>query len=311
MATCVYNFFAHTPAGVPLTEAARGLAGSSTPAAASAASSRAWRAELELWFALSAGKTRLARRRHHGPLMVQSPFHPERDGTCHVYLLHPPGGIAGGDALAIDIHVGPSARVLLTTPGAAKFYRSEEIKSSQVTQFDIAAGGVCEYFPQETIVFDGAQAVTETRVALTGNATYSGWDFFCLGRPAAQERFDTGRLQQRTEITRDGRPIWFERSSLAGGSGLLKAAHALAGHAVWGTFVHACAVHEQAAERVRNAIGHGHEQRFSVSQLEDVVVCRYLGPQAAEGKALFARAWDALRSASQGKAAVTPRIWAT
>lgn len=311
MATFAYNIPPHTPAGVALSEAACARAGSSSPAAASSASGRAWRAELELWFALSAGKTRLARRRHLGPLMVQSPFHPERDGTCHVYLLHPPGGIAGGDALAIDIHVGPSARVLLTTPGAAKFYRSEESESRQVTRVDIAPGGVCEYFPQETILFDGAQAAAETRVALTGNATYSGWDFFCLGRPAAQEGFDTGWLRQRTEITRNGRPIWFERSSLAGGSGLLKAAHALAGHAVWGTFVHAGAVHEQAAEWVRNAIGRDHEQRFSVSQLEDVVVCRYLGPQAAEGKALFARAWNALRSASQGKAAVTPRIWAT
>lgn len=270
-----------------------------------------WKAELELWFAPAAGKTRLARRRHIGPLMVQSPFHPERDGTCHVYLLHPPGGVAGGDQLALDFHLGAGARVLMTTPGATKFYRSTERQSRQVTRLDLGSGATCEYFPQETILFDGAQAVVETEVKLAGDASYAGWDFFCLGRPAAQERFDSGHLQQRIRITREGRPIWFERSSLAGGSSLLTARHALAGHPVWGTFVYAGETPEDAAERVISAVGETPGGRFSVTRLADAVVCRYLGPQASEGKALFARAWGALRLAGQGKPAVTPRIWTT
>mgnify|MGYP003709246943 CR=1 FL=1 len=70
-----------------------------------AAQPSSWPAELELWFALSAGKTRLVRRRHLGPLVVQRPFHPEKDGTCHVYLLHPPGGVAGGDRLDLRFHL--------------------------------------------------------------------------------------------------------------------------------------------------------------------------------------------------------------
>ncbi len=270
-----------------------------------------WQAELELWFEKSAGKTRLVRRRHLGPLMVQSPFHPERDGTCHVYLLHPPGGVAGGDQLAISAHLGAGARALLTTPGATKFYRSRERISLQMTTLEVGPDAICEYFPQETILFDGAQAIIETQVNLAGNASYAGWDFFCLGRPAANERFDSGQLRQRIAITRDSRPIWLERSSLAGGSSLLDAAHAFAGHSVWGTFVYAGAGHEGVADTVRSAVGPEAGHRFSVSCLEDIVVCRYLGPQAAEGKALFTKAWGALRLLNQGKAAVTPRIWAT
>ena len=268
-----------------------------------------WLAELELWFAVSAGKSRLIRRRHLGPLAVQHPFHPERDGTCHVYLLHPPGGVAGGDRLDLRFHLAADARVVLTTPGATKFYRSERSRGTQSCSIEVAAGAVCEYLPQETIVFDGADACLETRVSLAPDATYVGWDFVCLGRPAAGERFATGRISQRIELWRDGKPIWFERLALGGGSPLMESAFALSGQVTWGTMIHAGAIAEDAAEQVRAAIG---ESRvFSVSQLEQAVVCRYLGPRVSEGKALFVQAWNVLRRLGQGKAANPPRIWTT
>jgi urease accessory protein len=268
-----------------------------------------WPAELELWFALSAGKTRLVRRRHLGPLVVQRPFHPEKDGTCHVYLLHPPGGVAGGDSLGLRFHVEAGARALLTTPAATKFYRSEHGAGTQSTEGDVGAGAVCEYLPQETIVYDGGDARMETRISLAPDATYVGWDFLCVGRPAASERFEAGRLSQCIEIRRDGRPIWFERLELHGNSALMGAAYSLAGQPSWGAMIYAGPIAEDAAEQVRAAIGES--AVFSVSQLEEVVVCRYLGPRVAEGKALFVKAWNALRTLGQGKPAETPRIWAT
>lgn len=270
-----------------------------------------WSAELELWFAPNAGKTRLMRRRHLGPLVVQKPFHPEKDGTCHVYLLHPPGGVAGGDQLDLRFHLGADARVVLTTPGATKFYRSEHARSTQATTVDIGANAVCEYLPQETIVFDGADASIDTRVTLEAGATYVGWDIICLGRPAANERFATGTLRQRIEIVRDGKPIWFERLRIPRGSAIQDAPYVLAGQPTWGTMIYAGPTAEDAAERVRDAVGSRGDRVFSVSQLEQGVVCRYLGPRVSEAKSLFVRAWDALRTSCQGKPASTPRIWAT
>lgn len=270
-----------------------------------------WNAELELWFAPVAGKTQLVRRRHLGPLVVQKPFHPERDGTCHVYLLHPPGGVAGGDRLDIRFHIASGARALMTTPGATKFYRAAHGSSAQTTTIDVAAGAVCEHLPQEAILFDGADAAIDTRVSLSGDATYLGWDFVCLGRPAADERFRNGQLQQRIEIARDGRSIWFERMQLPGGSPMMAARYGLGGHPTWGTMVYAGPLAEDAGARVRAAIGTDGDGTFSVSQLEHVVVCRYLGPRVSAGRALFARAWGALRVSCQGKSASPPRIWAT
>lgn len=275
-----------------------------------------WKAELELAFEFGDGRTRLIRRHHHGPLVVQRPFYPEKDGTCHVYLLHPPAGIVGGDRLHQRFNVGDGARCLLTTPGATKFYRSPLQKGSQYNTIAVGAGATCEYLPQENIIFDGANAEIETRVTLADDGVFVGWDFFCLGRPAANERFTSGSLSQRIQIIRDGERIWFERIKLGGDSPLLNARYACAGRPVFGTMVYAGCLQDGLAERIRTSLDLNIKDTktspvFSVSQLQHVVVCRYLGKQAEEGKSLFIQAWDVLRSICQSKPACLPRIWAT
>ncbi|MGH6762553.1 MAG: urease accessory protein UreD [Phyllobacterium sp.] len=296
-----------------LSEPADILPGNTKPLPASfdAGSSAHWKAELELWFDKMPQCTRLARRRHLGPLLVQRPFYPESDGTCHVYLLHPPGGIAAGDELNFTLHVGENARCVLTTPGATKFYRMSSGKAVQRCTVEVGRSAVCEYLPQETIIFNGANTSIDTRVSLQGDATYVGWDFICLGRPAAGERFDTGAMTQRVEIVRDGTKIWFERYRLVGGSPLQDAVYAFSGQPVFGTMIYAGPLRDGLAEAVQQAVGDSGGKKFSVSQLEHIVVCRYLGPQAEEGKILFTRAWNALRMALQSKPASAPRIWAT
>jgi len=270
-----------------------------------------WKAELELRFEAIENRTRLIHRRHYGPLMVQRPFYPEPDGTCHIYLLHPPGGIAGGDDLQQKFHLGHNARCVFTTPGATKFYRSATGKGSMRTLIALEAGAVCEYFPQEAIAFDGAQAEIETCIELAADAHFLGWDFVCLGRPAAHERFNNGTITQRIAISNPDGPLWFERFHLPGNSPLQNAPYALAGRTVFGTMLYAGPMREGLAELVRNAMDQSSHAVFSVSQLEKVLVCRYLGDHAEEGKKLFSRAWDVLRSALQSKRASAPRIWAT
>jgi urease accessory protein len=270
-----------------------------------------WRAELELWLEHQDGKTRLMRRRHVGPLAVQRPFHPESDGTAHVYLLHPPGGVAGGDSLEITCHVESGARAVLTTPGATKFYRSDH-QSKQRTVINVGAGAVCEYLPQESIIYNGADTRVETRVMLAdADATYVGWDFFSFGRPASGERFADGSMQQRVEVSIGGRPVWFERLSLQGDSCLGRALFAFGSRPIIGTMVYVGPIAENAAERTQAEFEEADGRVFSVSQLKQGVVCRYLGESMSEGKSLFARAWNVLRDAGQRKPAAMPRIWAT
>ncbi|MGH8010814.1 MAG: urease accessory protein UreD, partial [Candidatus Binatia bacterium] len=246
-----------------------------------------------------------------GPLAVQQPFYPEKDGRAHVYLLHPPGGVAGEDVLDISCFLGRGARAVLTTPGATKFYRSERGRSSQTTRIEVGEGGICEYLPQETIVFDGAKASISTQVSLSRDAIYLGWDIISLGRPACQESFDKGEVRQRVEILRDGKPIWFEQFRLYGADPAMNAAFAFCAKPIVATMVYAGPADESALHAIREAVGDAARNLFSASRLERVIVCRYLGGRMSEAKTLFRKAWEVLRETGLGKPAAAPRIWAT
>ena len=102
-----------------------------------------WEARLALRFEQRAGRTVLAHRSHEGPLAVQKPFYPEGD-VCHVYLLHPPGGVVGGDRLAIEIEVASNAHAVITTPAAGKLYRSAGPASMQEQRLSVAPGAALE-----------------------------------------------------------------------------------------------------------------------------------------------------------------------
>lgn len=270
-----------------------------------------WVARLELGFRARGTQTILAHRHHLGPLQVQRPFYPDGERACHVYILHPPGGVVGGDSLSISAEVESDAHALLTTPAAGKLYRSDSDIARLSQALKVADGACLEWLPQETIAFDGARATSETRVTLTGTAGFIGWEILCLGRPAAGEVYAHGEFIQRFEIWRDGAPLWWERNALAGAAPVLNAPWGLAGRSVLATLV-AVGRAPSVLPALRELLNAEHDDGdFAVSQLRDVLVCRYLGNSAEQARAGFTAAWRLLRPALWGIEAVPPRIWAT
>jgi urease accessory protein len=269
-----------------------------------------WRAALELGFRRDGVRTVLARRSALGPLQVQRPFYPE-GGVCHVYLLHPPGGIVGGDSLEITAEIEAGAQVLLTTPAAGKFYRSAGRRAEQAQRFAVADGAALEWFPQETIVFDGALARSTTRVELAPGARFIGWEIVCLGRPASGERFGNGQFLQGMEVYRQGRPLLLERNRFDGGGAVLDAPWGLGGYPVTATLV--CAGGDDGdLAAVRNALGEDTADELTGATLiDDVLLVRFLGLQAERARERFIRAWEVLRPRKLGRAAQRPRIWNT
>lgn len=153
-----------------------------------------WHAELELGYARFGDTTRPVRRRHLGPLRVQKHLYAEGPEICQHIIVHPPGGIAGGDRLDISASVERDAWAQLTSPGAAKWYRANG-PAYQSLRLRVGAGATLEWLPQETIVFSAAQAELETLVELEGDARLFYWDMVALGRPASGERFDLWHFQ--------------------------------------------------------------------------------------------------------------------
>lgn len=269
-----------------------------------------WHAALSLAYARRGERSVLVRRSHVGPLVVQRPLYPEGDTVCHTVLVHPPAGIAGGDRLQVTVQVDDGAHALLTTPGAGKWYRSAGAAGALVQRIAVAAGGVCEWLPQESIVYDGALGELATEVRLQGDACFVGSEMLCFGRTAAGERFGRGEMAMRIRIERDGRPQWLERGVLRGGDALLGAAVGLQGQPVSGSFIVAsprCDADLLAAWRdIVPAAGEG-----GVTLLPGLLVARWLGPACEPGREWFARLWASVRPAVAGRAARTPRIWNT
>jgi urease accessory protein len=274
-----------------------------------------WRARLALDFALDgSGRTRMRATERLGPLSVQKALYPEGD-ICHALLLHPPGGMVGGDDLRLAIHVQSGAHALLTTPGAGKWYRSLGATSRFDLNFRVAPGAVFEYLPQEAIVFDGAQGASVLNVDLAGDARYIGWDIVTLGRRASGDAFTRGRLDQTIRITRDGVPRVNEVAAYIGGDRALVSPLGLAGRQVVGTLFASGAGVTQALAAVRAALAATLDGAAGLltgaSAWDDVLVVRVLGDCTQRVRATLTAAWAALRLAWLGMAAVPPRIWNT
>ncbi len=267
-----------------------------------------WHAELKLGFEPRGARSVLAGKRQRGPLTVQRTFHPE-GGPCHVYILHPPGGVVGGDSLAIDIEVTQNAHALLTTPGAAKFYRSAGPLAGQIQKLKIEPGGILEWFPLESILFPGARLQARTEIELSGDARFFGWEMTSLGRPVIQERFRFGYLDAALSVRRDGRPLLLDRMRI-GGSADLDGPCGLRGHPVYATLI-ATGANASDLESARAAAQAPPDMLLGITLIDDLLIARCLADLTEPVQQVFCRIWTELRPRLIGRPACPPRIWAT
>ncbi|MGE8408777.1 MAG: urease accessory protein UreD [Pseudomonas sp.] len=262
-----------------------------------------WSAELKLRFVDRGGKTCIGARRHFGPLLVQRPFYPE-GAPCHVYVLHPPGGVVGGDRLVLDVHLEAGSHALLTMPGATKFYRSAGPVSVLKQHFHLAEGSTLEWLPPGNICFSGARVSLENRFSLAPGARLLAWETLCLGRPVMGESFSHGVLDSRLVIDMPDDPGLHERLRIEGGH-LSK----LAGYPLQATFCAAPATLEL-LEQAR-ALLESLTVPAGATLLGQLLVVRLLDHDNQRLQSTLARLWQSLRPAITGLAPCPPRIWAT
>lgn len=268
----------------------------------------AWEAVLELKYQYLHNKTVVAERKHRGPLHVQKPFYPE-DEVCHSYVLHPPGGVAGGDQLTINVCVETQAHSLITTPASNKFYKSASVPAVVRQNLDVKAGGILEWLPQDSIMFSGSRVNMQTRVNLEPEAKFIGWEITCFGRTAGNEPFLAGISQQGFELSRGGELLHVERTRIEGGSEILSARWGMAGYTVNGLMV-VCNADKNTLDTARTC-----EQPpdclTAVTLKGEVLLVRCLARQGVEARAYFTQVWSLLRPQLCKREASVPRIWYT
>jgi urease accessory protein len=269
-----------------------------------------WQADLDLAFARRGDQTVLRRNQHRGPLQVQKALYPEGKETCHIAILHPPGGVAAGDELRVRASLDARTMALCTTPGATKWYRSEGRWADQQLHFSLGEDAVLEWLPRENILFEGSNISMQLDVDLSLRAKYFGWDIFCFGRRASGESWSRGKLNMQTSIRRAGSLLWSEVAHVDAQSGFANSPVGLSGFTVCGTFlVVGCDIDAAvltACRAVKPAVA---EARIGITRVPGVLIARYLGDATEDAFQWFTNLWAVLRRALLGKVACPPRVW--
>lgn len=272
-----------------------------------------WRAQLTLQYRRE-GEHTLAHDRHEGPLRVLQRLYPEGPSICHHVVLHPPGGVVGGDELHLHAQLAAGSHALITTPGATRFYRSDGAPALQDVRLQLEAGARLEWLPMETLAYSGCQASSALRMALQPGAEMIGWELLALGLPAAGQPFVRGSFAQHIEWP----GVWLERGRIAASdSVLLQAPLGMNGCTVLGTawFAAGQGLEPQRRESLlaaaREALD-GESLAAGVSAAQpSVLVLRVLAQGVEPAMRLLQRVRTAWRQAAWGLPCEAPRIWRT
>ena len=281
----------------------------------SSAAHAGWQARLHLGFARRGERTVLAQRRHEGPLTVQKPLYPEGGGICHAVIVHPPGGLAAGDQLRIELDVQPGAHALLTTPGATKWYKGgPERPASQAIDIAVRQDARLDWLPLDNIFFNDSHARQQFTLRLADGATALGWDAALLGRRASGEAWSNAALRAVTRIIGpDGRPLWEERQFLHGASPMLDAPQGLAGRPAYGTLWAAGpACTPELAQSLAESLPFADALRAGATALPGgLLLVRAVAREPEPMQRLFRQLWLRLRPLVHGVPGRALRLWAT
>jgi len=273
-----------------------------------------WPAELYLRFARKKMRTVLVEKRHFGPLLVQKAIYPEGEQICHAVIVHPPGGIAGGDELTVEIDLEADSRAVITTPAAAKWYKAPRNRCRQETTVRLAKGSTLDWLPQESIFYNATQVDSKFTLQLELGATAIGWDIGLLGRKESGEQWLDGSLCCVTSIQRkEGPPLWVERILLDASASLLEACQGLDGFSAFGTlWAVGSGCMAAVADELHSCLPLEAALRAGVTFLPGgLLLVRALAQDIERLRQMMMDCWLRLRPLVQGLPPHPLRLWAT
>ena len=273
----------------------------------------AWRADLKLDYTLESQRT-VVRYLHQGPLRILQSLYPEGDQICHNVLVHPPGGLVGGDTLDIQVTVAEGAHGLVSTPGATRFYKSGGHPALQQVVAHLAENAKLEWLPLEAIAYNDCEATNRAIFNLVPSAELITWDVTALGLPSSDMAFTQGHFQQHIEIP----GVWLERGNIRGeDTRWLNSPLGLAGGKCLASLVFASgsAIDSdrttQALQAAREVI-ESHPLRLQAGITcahPQVIVLRVMSPLVEPTMDLLKKVWAVWRHTLWDLPSTPPRIW--
>ena len=273
----------------------------------------AWHAELKLDYTSESQRT-VARHSHQGPLRILKSLYPEGDSICHNVLVHPPGGLVGGDTIDIQVSVASGAHGLVSTPGATRFYRSGGHPALQQVVAHVSDRARLEWLPLEAIAYNDCEATNRAVFNLAPGAELITWDVTALGLPSSDQSFTQGHFQQHLEIP----GVWLERGNIQGNDARwLNSPLGLAGQKCFASLVFASGS-PIAPERVERAL-EAARSLIEVNPLKlqagitcahpQVIVMRVISPLVEPSMNLLKQVWASWRHTLWQLTSEPPRIW--
>lgn len=246
-------------------------------------------------FAFASGKTQLKDLYQLGS--AKAIILDEREAV----FLNTSGGLTGGDILEYSLTIGPNAMVCGTTQTAERIYRSSSGAAHMKVSMRVAAGAHLDWLPQETILFDRAQARRKTEILLAPGATCLMAETVILGRAAMGETVSTIDFRDMRVITSAGRPVHFEALKLD--SERLRATRAgLNGAGAMATVVLVAPNAERLLSVVRHALD-GRQIRAAASSTVGRLIIRFLAKDALPLRKQLTEILTLLRGSP------LPRVW--
>lgn len=281
-----------------------------------------WLASIKLEFRKDNDKTLMVRNLHYGPLVVQKPFYPEV--ACHVYLLHPPGGVASCDHLCVEAKANEHSQVLITTPGATKFYKGDNSYSLFEQNFFVENDASLEYLPAQNIFYKGTHTKVKTTFYLKDNSRFAFRDVSKCGMKDEERPFENSSLFNTVTIVENGKEKLIETSFIDGQDDL----EALSGNygcVYTGTYI-TNKVCEETLDKIRAILdsykdngSFEHPQRYdpnfrfyvAAGVVDNYTVVRFLSSQNEAIEKAIVDIWKLTRFETVGLKPCLPRIWTT
>jgi urease accessory protein len=148
-------------------------------------------------------------------------------GHLVLTIANPTAGFFDGDVIESAITVAPGAKLVLSTPAAARVYQTRSGKAAANFQsFSVGENASLEWIPEPFIPHAGARHVQTTEIALHSTSSLLFFEWLAPGRVAKGEVFAYQNLHWELDLRVDETLIARERYDLHPGNDSLEALRA-------------------------------------------------------------------------------------